>query len=351
MPEQPGISLKHLRTCFQDQYGLIPTTIEFLPLGLDSNAGVYRVVSEQGTPYLLKVKAGILYEPACLVPRYLNEQGITSVVAPLPTRSGSLWTRLEKWTVLVYPFLDGDTNWTGMTDQQWKELGAIFQQIHRVQLASHGLESLRKETFDPTEYTQWIRTFECQPRHARSASEHVLLSSWGEHQSTISTAVALLEALGNMLQKRVLHHVICHADLHPANLLRNTTGRVFVIDWDEVMQAPKERDFIFVRTSPLDSPTLPGTPAFFQGYGPAEIDWTALAYYRYERVIQDIVVCSQDVFFRDDWGEEARAEAAQLFQQILAPDGMVDAASYALAQLPPDLILPGRKNTRQGKTN
>jgi len=154
MYEQPGIPVDHLRACLQDQYDLIPATFEFLPLGLDSYAGVYRVVSEQGTASLLKVTSRPLYEPGCLVPRYLNEQGITSVVAPIPTRSGGLWTQLEEWTVLVYPFIDGDTSWTGMTDEQWEEVGAIFERIHQVRLPSFGFESLRKETFDPTEYAR-----------------------------------------------------------------------------------------------------------------------------------------------------------------------------------------------------
>ncbi len=47
MREQLKIPKERLRACFQDQYDLIPVTLEFLPLGLDYNAGVYRVVSEQ----------------------------------------------------------------------------------------------------------------------------------------------------------------------------------------------------------------------------------------------------------------------------------------------------------------
>ena len=54
MREQPKIPEEQLRACFQDQYDLYPVTLEFLPLGLDYNAGVYRVVGEQGTAYLLK---------------------------------------------------------------------------------------------------------------------------------------------------------------------------------------------------------------------------------------------------------------------------------------------------------
>src|SRR5437879_263884 len=79
MREPPKISEERLRACLQSQYGLVPVILEYLPQGKDYQAGVYRVVSEQGAAYLLKATARSLYEPRCLVPRYLNEQGITSV--------------------------------------------------------------------------------------------------------------------------------------------------------------------------------------------------------------------------------------------------------------------------------
>lgn len=345
MREQPDISIEYLRACLERQYDLIPIALEYLPLGLDYNAGVYRVVSEQGAAYLLKVTSRLLYEPQCRVPRYLNDQGITPVVAPIPTMSGALWTSIDGWTVIVYPFIDGDTSWTGMTDEQWKQVGAIFRQIHLVMLPSEGFELLRKETFDPGEYTRWVHVFDPQHVHEQdeaSPSQRALRSCWMGHRSTIHTALATLETLGNVLQGRSLPYVICHADLHPANLLRDRHGHVFVIDWDEVMLAPKERDFLFVKVSSADSETLPGPPAFFQGYGQTEIDWTALTYYRYERVIQDLIACAQEVFFRNDLGEETKTDSLKLFEAILSEGGEIDAASQASAHLPSDLIVPTR---------
>jgi spectinomycin phosphotransferase len=348
MREKPGISEEQLRLCLQEQYDLISTTFDFLPLGLDSRAGVYRVVNEQGASYLLKARSNALYEPACLIPRYLYDQGIASVVAPLPTRSGALWagravaeTRLGDWTVIVYPFINGDTSWTGMTDEQWRQVGTTVKQIHLVVLPSHGFELLRKETFDPTNYALQVRTFETQHIYSEAGgvSERVLRSSWLAHQTTISTVVASLEKLARVLRERSGPYVICHADLHPANLLRTPTDQVFVIDWDEVMLAPKERDFIFVRDTPAASPALPGSSAFFQGYGPTEIDWTALTYYHYERVIQDLIECAEEVFLREELEEETKADAAQLFQGILAEDGEITAAHAAAARLPSDLTL------------
>src|SRR6185312_9740589 len=217
MREQPRIPEEQLRACLQDQYGLYPVTLEFLPRGKDYKAGVYRVVSGQSIAYLLKVTSRSLYEPRCLVPRYLKDLGITSVVAPVPTRSGALWTNLVDWTVIVYPFIDGDSSLTGMTNGLWKELGTIFKRIHQVTLPPLGFESLRKETFDPTEYARWIRTFEIQHLHSQhdeSGSSRALRADWVTYQSTIHTAVTSLEKLASILQRRAGPYVICHADLH-----------------------------------------------------------------------------------------------------------------------------------------
>src|SRR5258707_15368141 len=131
----PRIVEEHLRACLQDQYDLGLVTLTFLPLGHDYDAGMYRVESEQGTAYALKVTSRPLYEPRCLVPRYLNDQGIASVVAPIPTRSRALWARLSDLTVIVYPWISGESSLTGMTNEQWKQVGTIFQLIHQVRLS------------------------------------------------------------------------------------------------------------------------------------------------------------------------------------------------------------------------
>ena len=314
MREQPNIPEERLRAYLQDQYDLVPVVLEFLPLGLDYDAGVYQVVSEQDRAYVLKATTRQLYEPSCLVPAYLRDQGITSIVAPIPTTSGALWTTLGDWTVILYPWISGECSLTGMTNAQWKEVGSIFQRIHQVRLPASGFESLRKERFDSTEYARWIDTFEAQHLQEQSdasASQRALRSSWKAHQSTIHTAVATLEKLAETFQSRAFPYVICHADLHARNLIRDLSSQVFVIDWDEVMLAPKERDFIFLRK--------PHAEAFFQGYANAEIDWSLLTYYLWERVVQDLIYLAHNVCFRDDWAEETRAQVAQTFHESLGP--------------------------------
>jgi spectinomycin phosphotransferase len=331
MREEPRLAREKLRACLQEQYDLVPATIVFLPLGQDTNAGVYRVVSEQGTRYLLKIKSGSFYTPSCLVPRYLCDQGIASVVAPLPTRTKALWTRAGEWTVITYPFLEGDTGWAGITDEHWNNAGEIFKRIHEVVLPASGFDDLRRESFDPSAYVRSIDRTEAQlaPSGGGRTSERALRSSWKRHRSTIQALLSSLNKLADILQRQTMPLIVCHADLHPGNLLRNRAGQVFVIDWDDVMLAPKERDFIFVG-EPADVSAQGGSP-FFQGYGQTEIDWIALTYYRYERVVQDLVEYAQQVIVRDDLSEETKSGAVRRFDENL------EAAEHA----PSDLTIQG----------
>jgi spectinomycin phosphotransferase len=338
MHEQPNIPEERLCACLQDEYDFSVAALEFLTLGLDTRAGVYRAVSKQGTTYLLKARAGAFYESSCLVPRYLSDQGVAAVVAPLRTKKNALWTRLEEWTVVVYPFIEGEHGWNpGMTDAQWQAVGTAFRQIHRVRLPAEGLQSVRKETFDPTGYRRSVRVLETQYVYAEGGSQaaQALRACWIVNQAKIHTAVASLEKLAGALQKRSGPYVICHADLHPSNILRTQANQVFVVDWDDVMLAPKERDFLFVGEVPVDGSAQPDSAPFFQGYGVIEADWMALTYYLWERVVQDLIEDAEQVFVRDDLGEVSKTAAVELFQNNLSKEGnKADQALAAAAHLP-----------------
>jgi spectinomycin phosphotransferase len=339
--EPPNIPDDELRARLHAAYGFAPTTVEFLPLGLDTRAGVYRVASANGRAFLLKAKRGTLYEASCRVPHYLCDQGIASVVAPLLTQSGAPWTQLAKWTLILYPFIEGVSNWElDLTDAQWRAVGAALRQIHDCALPGDGLGNVRIETFDPSGYARQIQTMTDHFASSGEGDEHTqsLRTLWLAHQATIEGALAAMEVLAEALQGNAGQNVICHADLHASNIIRAVDGRVFVIDWDDVMLAPKERDFLFVGDPPADA-SSPATAPFFQGYGPAAIDWVALTYYRWERFVQDIIECAESVCFRDDVAEVTRAREAQLCHDILTDGAAVAGAQRAAAHLPGDMMV------------
>lgn len=64
---------------------------------------------------------------------------------------------------------------------------------------------------------------------------------------------------------------------------------------------------------------------FYQSYGRAEIDPMVLAYYRYERIVQDIAAYGQQLLLTDEGGAD-RARGLQFFLDQFLPNNVVEIA-------------------------
>jgi spectinomycin phosphotransferase len=122
--------------------------------------------------------------------------------------------------------------------------------------------------------------------------------------------------------------VLCHADLHTGNVLLDDAGRVWIVDWDETVLAPRERDLMFVVGGGIGIGGIGPREEerFFQGYGPASIDPLALAYYRYAWAVSDIGAYGEQVFLRPDLGEVTRHAAVAAFMSLFQPGRIVERA-------------------------
>ena len=105
--------------------------------------------------------------------------------------------------------------------------------------------------------------------------------------------------------------VVCHADIHTHNVLLDGDGRLYIVDWDETLLAPKERDLMFVGAG-IDGPKYGPreTALFYQGYGDVSPDPLAIAYYRIEWGVQDLGEFGREILSADDVGAETKADAA-----------------------------------------
>ena len=56
---------------------------------------------------------------------------------------------------------------------------------------------------------------------------------------------------------------------------------------------------------------------FYRGYGPAEIDPMALAYFRYERIVQDIAAYCEELLLTDEGGADRPAGLRHLMSSFL----------------------------------
>ena len=124
--------------------------IAFLPLGADLNTAVYRVVADDATPYFLKLRSGVFDETSVALPKFLSDQGIAHIIAPLATSTGQLWANLDTFKVILYPFVEGRNGYeVDLSDHHWIEFGAALKHIHTTVVPPALIGRIQRETYSP----------------------------------------------------------------------------------------------------------------------------------------------------------------------------------------------------------
>lgn len=327
MREPPKIADAEIGAVLRERYNVAATKLSFLPLGNDSASFVYRIDAIDGAAFLLKVRAGSGFESASLaVPRFLCDSGVPKIVAPLPAATRELWTDVKGYALSLWPFIEGRRGGEGgLSHEQWRTLGATAEQIHESRLPPDLERVVPCEPFVPSrrslieELDHLVGGASLSDRWQREWA-----AFWRSRSDVIHTVVRRADALGKRLRRTSNALVLCHADLHPWNVLVDAEWQLWLIDWDETILALKERDLMFVVGGiGGDSVTEESAACFMEGYGSDRIDSTALAYYRYAWAVQDIAACGERVFFLPDLGEEARRDAVRGFMSLFDPGNIV----------------------------
>jgi spectinomycin phosphotransferase len=340
MLEKPDLADAKIVECLRDQFGLNVAQIAFLPLGADVNTAVYRAIADNGTPYFVKLRRGLFDAITMEVPKFLHDQGMKQIIAPLLTCSQQLWAPLGEFYVMLSPFIEGHSGFeVNLSDQNWVEFGWALKSIHNAVLPSNVTDHIPHETFT-SQWRKIVRDFQEQVEATAFADPVAaeLAALLRLKQDEISHLVKRAEQLASVLQAQSLPFVLCHADIHVGNVLIAANDTLYIVDWDTLTLAPKERDLMFVGGghgggghTAEEEETL-----FYEGYDQIEIDPIALAYYRYERIVQDIAAYCEQILLADEGGEDEKEGLQQLKTQFL-PGDVVEFAHKSEKHLPKEL--------------
>jgi len=329
--EDPSLDEGAIAASLAAHYRLRVAAIEYLPIGFDMRAAVYRTAAVDGAEYFLKVRFGPVFEPGLRVPRALIDLGIPNILGPLRTVAGDLWAPLERsdgHSIVLYPFIHGQSAKTvGLSAEQFRTFGETLWAVHASGLEQRFQDQLRVEDFALPSAAKARRMLTMVENDStfESPAATLLAAFWRENAGRIRQTLARAEELGRALQDRSFALVLCHSDIHLTNVLVGADGRIWLIDWDSPLIAPRERDLLFVVGSTIGRPVLPHEEDwFFAGYGPTEIDPVALAYYRFERKIEDLGEIAESVFLDPDISEAVRAAETELVLRFFEPGGSID---------------------------
>jgi spectinomycin phosphotransferase len=123
-----------------------------------------------------------------------------------------------------------------------------------------------------------------------------------------------------------LELALCHSDIHGGNILISDKNELYIVDWDNPILAPKERDLMFIGGG-IDGiwKSEREEAVFHEGYGKTEINLPALAYYRYERIVQDLAVIAEQLLFTNEGGAD-RERSLGWFTSNFEPGNTIEIA-------------------------
>ena len=314
--------------CLYTSYGIVAANLTLLPVGADMNASVYKAETRDGSSYFLKLKRGHHSDVCVTLLAFLQASGIQQIIPPIKTIDGKLTHYINDFTLIVYPFVNGQNGFCcHLKDDQWIILGKALKQVHELDVPPSIKDQIRKETYS-SKWREAVRSLDT-PIDEDLADDETALKLQAfmrEYKAIIHRLVDRAESLSQMIQEQSPEFVLCHSDIHGGNVLIDESGTIYIVDWDEPIMAPKERDLMFIGGGVANVWNNPHEEElFYKGYGKTNINKVILAYYRHERIVEDIVEYCQALLLTSDGGED-RLEMYKQFMDMFEPNGVVDIA-------------------------
>lgn len=322
------ISHQKIIHCLKKEYGMEVSMLNLLPLGADMNASVYKADLSDRTSYFVKLKHGHNQAVNHLILELLQNAGIQQIIPPIKTTNGKTTANIEAFTLIVYPFVEGENGFSrDLTDDQWLKLGNNLRHIHEIEVPLSLQQQIRREGYSP-KWRETVRNLytliEVDPIDDEIAFK--LSKFMNKNITTIRRLVDRAEQLCQNIQYFSPKFVLCHSDIHGGNVLIDNDNNFYIIDWDDPIMAPKERDLMFIGGGVANVWNKPHEEiAFYKGYGQTEINMILLAYYRHERIVEDIALYGQALLISSTAGED-RAVMYQQFIDMFEPQGVIEIA-------------------------
>lgn len=322
------ISDQRIIDCLNTEYGIKIVNLTFLPLGADMNASVYKAEANDQPPYFIKIKRGHHHDISAAIIALLHNANIQHIIPPIKNIRGQPIQLIDDFTIIVYPFVEGQDGFSrDLTDNQWVTLGKVMRQIHEIDVPPSIQRKIRREDYS-SKWREAVRALYTDIESKPSTDE--ILSKFIEfmkdHAAVIHRLVNRAEQLGKQIQDQSPDFVLCHSDIHGGNVLIERNDIIYMVDWDDPIMAPKERDLMFIGGGIANVWNKSHEEIYFyKGYGNTEINMEILAYYRHERIVEDIALIGQQLFLTSV-DHQTRIESYKHFIDQFEPNGVVEIA-------------------------
>jgi len=290
-----------LADALKRHWGIGPARVAYLPVGFGSHH--WEALGPDGSRWFVSaddLRAGhnggrapddvfVGLDRAFRTAAALREAGLEFVLAPVRSCVGSVLHRLdERYAIRVEPFVDGVAGASGEFEQpeERRRMGTLLGRLHAASgSAPHGLASRQdfalpgrealEEAFAELE-TPWDHGPFAEP--ARELLR--------EHADGVRNRLRAYDQLAARVREEPSGGwVVTHGEPHSANVIRDASGDLLLVDWDTTLIGPRERDLWMV----LDA-DLTGWDEYREMVGSVPLNERALGLYRERWALAEICI-------------------------------------------------------------
>jgi spectinomycin phosphotransferase len=253
--EPEGLTQDDVAGALRRHWGIDIAGIEYAPVGFGSYhwlvkeasgkrwfATADRLQPGEGHPGREPDAAFTELQAAFETAAALRDRGLSFVVAPIPGRAGEVLVRIgPEWAVSLYPYMEGSSSGYGdWPDSSLRARAAeIVGQIHVASPPS----AVRTWDFAITGRRRLFGAIGELGRPWRTGpygepTRELLAAS----RAGVEALFAHYDQLTEDLAASAEPWVLTHGEPHSANFINGADGELYLIDWDTVRLAPRERD-------------------------------------------------------------------------------------------------------------
>ena len=240
-----GISYEQLIQLINLEYDLGIVSVVFLPRGEEAFA--YLATGADGRRHFVRMQEsartadlGIALRVAA---RLRADCALEEVVAAYRNRRGSYTSYLGRYTVVLFPYVEGVSAWERpLTDEQVERAAAMMARLHASLRCFAGPMPLRATFANP-----FAAPIE---RVLEGCRRPVPLGKWQQRvrelvlaeERAIRAGLERMRWMEEQLRALDLDWVMTHGDPNRANIIVAPDGGLHLIDWGEIAIGPRERD-------------------------------------------------------------------------------------------------------------
>src|SRR2546427_1008327 len=176
------------------------------------------------------------------------EAGIVNIAHPIPTSHGQMRIHIRDFQIALFDWTSGKTAQEHkLTDTQLERLGELFAKIHQSKTTIG--EYPARENFAIPFKDRFLSIFDNMSHISGMSTKYrTRLKLFLEpHRQKFMRELETLEKLQHKVRTMNLEFVNCHGEPSPGNVLSSSNGEIYLLDWDDPIFAPKEKDLLFFK--------------------------------------------------------------------------------------------------------